>query len=224
MLRSKVNSRKVNSMKECLWPAGAAAFVMHSLVLSALALGMIPSEGSRPQSLKGNFYVEMVFDDEAQNNPLSHAIPDESRERSKAMITQVTCQKPKKFENTSPVNHEKSLKTPLRKSMAKGGQEGNQTPVSLSAPTLGSSSETMGASLLFNPPPVYPREARRKKSQGVVMVRVSLSKEGAVAKAITLPPRIDPILEDAALNAIRQWRFKPGMRTLEVPIEFRLVA
>jgi protein TonB len=76
---------------------------------------------------------------------------------------------------------------------------------------------------LFNPPPIYPREARRRKIQGIVMVRASLSEEGAVASAVTLAPRMDPMLEDAALRAIHQWRFKPGIRTVEVPIEFKLV-
>jgi TonB family protein len=47
---------------------------------------------------------------------------------------------------------------------------------------------------------------------------------GGVDNAITLPPHIDPLLEEAALRAVHKWRFKPGARTLEVPIEFKLEA
>jgi protein TonB len=81
----------------------------------------------------------------------------------------------------------------------------------------------MGCSTpLYNPPPVYPREARRKKVQGVVLVYLSVTPDGAVNQAITLPPRQDPLLEQAALKAVRQWKFHPGARALEVPIEFKL--
>lgn len=199
-------------MKDRLWPAGAVAFAMHSFVITALALNMIPSKVGSLQIVKDKFCVEMVFD---QATPVSF---DSPCEHSEAMTRDENSQESKQVEKASPNNDEK----PLSKMVQKRRAEDKQALVSPLTSTL-MASEANSSQPLFNPPPIYPREARRRKIQGVVMVRASLSEEGAVAGAITLAPRMDPILEDAALRAIHQWRFKPGVRTVEVPIEFKLV-
>jgi len=66
----------------------------------------------------------------------------------------------------------------------------------------------------FSTPPVlmsrvdpgYPHEARSKKVEGVVVVRLLIDKEGFVKRADVLSG--DPLLTDAALHAVRQWRYK----------------
>ena len=75
---------------------------------------------------------------------------------------------------------------------------------------------------VHNPPPTYPREARRKKIEGVVLARLFLTASGRVEKVAILPPHTDPVLEEAALRALLHWRFAPGARTVDIPIEFRL--
>jgi TonB family protein len=77
---------------------------------------------------------------------------------------------------------------------------------------------------LFNPPPTYPREARRKRMEGIVHIRLSVSSQGKVHQATVVSPRTNPLLEEAALQAVRQWKFKPYATTIEVPIEFKLEA
>jgi len=120
-----------------------------------------------------------------------------------------------------------SVKRSATKFIGKRSQKENQASTFLVSSTVGSPSGATNPFPLYNPPPLYPREARLRKIQGVVMVRVFLSQEGAVADARPLPPRVDPLLEGAALKAVRQWKFspgkfKPGVNTLEVPIEFKL--
>jgi len=56
--------------------------------------------------------------------------------------------------------------------------------------------------------PVYPLEARAKKIEGVVVLRIRIDKDGRVKKAEVVSG--DPLLSQAALDAVRQWRYKPG--------------
>jgi TonB family protein len=57
--------------------------------------------------------------------------------------------------------------------------------------------------------PVYPAEARNNRVQGSVQLHVVLDMEGRVAKldVVSGPPE----LVDAAVNAVRQWRYRPTL-------------
>jgi protein TonB len=56
-------------------------------------------------------------------------------------------------------------------------------------------------------PPLYPEQALAAKVQGVVLVEVSIDASGRVADARVL--RSIPLLDQAALDAVRQWEFEP---------------
>jgi len=62
--------------------------------------------------------------------------------------------------------------------------------------------------LIYRVDPAYPHEARSKKVEGVVVVRLLIDKQGIVKKADVLTG--DPLLTEAALHAARQWRYKPA--------------
>lgn len=59
--------------------------------------------------------------------------------------------------------------------------------------------------LISQVPPVYPKAAR---AEGVVSVRIMIDKEGRVTKVDVLEG--DPLLAQAAVDAVKQWRYKPG--------------
>lgn len=193
---------KINAMKERLWPAGIAALVLHSLMITAMALGITYPQGM----LSPNFCVEVMFASE----PGQEKRADEStREPSEIPLKKVT-----------KISQTKKSSMPSGKKVASAKTNFKPSGLASGYP----SAESSDALPIFNPPPLYPDEAKRKGIQGVVLVRLSLMETGTVDNAITLPPHIDPLLEDAALRAVRKWRFKPGARTLEVPIEFKLEA
>lgn len=85
------------------------------------------------------------------------------------------------------------------------------------------------ADYLRNPPPVYPRAARRYGDQGRVLLKVLVSAQGA-ASAIRLEASSGHArLDEAAEETVRQWRFLPARRGTEaiddwvlVPVVFRL--
>ena len=62
--------------------------------------------------------------------------------------------------------------------------------------------------LIYRVNPAYPHEARSRKVEGVVVVRLLIDKEGLVKKADVVSG--DPLLTEAALDAVRLWRYKPG--------------
>ena len=85
------------------------------------------------------------------------------------------------------------------------------------------------ADYLRNPPPVYPRAARRYGDQGRVLLKVLVSAQGA-ASAVRLEASSGHArLDEAAEETVRQWRFLPARRGTEaiddwvlVPVVFRL--
>ena len=77
--------------------------------------------------------------------------------------------------------------------------------------------------------PVYPQLARRRGIEGVVVLKFVVNQIGEVEKEIQIVESV-PILDDAAIDALRRWRFSPGRDRdgnpvrvlLEIPIRFTL--
>lgn len=67
--------------------------------------------------------------------------------------------------------------------------------------------------------PEYPAMARRLSIQGAVTVRVVISRQGDVTDCWVVKS-INPALDEAAIKAVRQWKFKPSrLNGVEVPAE-----
>jgi protein TonB len=90
---------------------------------------------------------------------------------------------------------------------------------------------SFGAAYLRNPPPRYPAEARRNGVEGTVMLRVWVAADGAATRVEIDRSSGHRALDDAALGAVKKWRFVPARRGDEaieglvtVPLVFRLDA
>ncbi len=80
-----------------------------------------------------------------------------------------------------------------------------------------------------NPPPEYPRIARRRGFQGTVMLSVLVNVSGKVENVWVFTSSGYRLLDNAALKAVRSWIFAPGRigeRNAEmwvtVPVRFEL--
>jgi TonB family protein len=62
--------------------------------------------------------------------------------------------------------------------------------------------------LIHRVEPEYPQEARTKHIQGVVTLDVQVGEEGAVHNIAVVEG--DPLLAEAAMAAVRQWRYQPN--------------
>jgi protein TonB len=78
--------------------------------------------------------------------------------------------------------------------------------------------------------PTYPEGARKTGAQGTVLVGVKIDRSGTVESAsVTEGVEGHPELGEAALEAVRQWRFEPAKEggkpvdiEVTIPVKFRL--
>lgn len=80
-----------------------------------------------------------------------------------------------------------------------------------------------------NAPPIYPALAIQRGWQGTVLLRLSITKTGSITKVEVARSSGYPILDAAAVNAVRRWHAKPArhdgepVATVEVlPVQFKL--
>ena len=57
--------------------------------------------------------------------------------------------------------------------------------------------------------PAYPQIARAAGIQGVMILEIVIGADGAISNARVL--RSIPLLDQAALDAVRQWRYEPTL-------------
>lgn len=80
-----------------------------------------------------------------------------------------------------------------------------------------------------NPPPKYPRAARRSRRQGTVILEVLVRPDGRVGELKIGTSSGFAMLDRAALKSVRNWLFEPGTKGdekvemwVKVPIKFQL--
>ncbi len=88
---------------------------------------------------------------------------------------------------------------------------------------------TYHAAYLRNPPPHYPLAARLNGEQGTVLLKVLVTQQGLPGSVTVEKTSGSPLLDAAAVQTVRQWRFVPARRgeqavdaSVVVPIRFRL--
>lgn len=82
---------------------------------------------------------------------------------------------------------------------------------------------------LHNPKPPYPLAARRDGAQGQVVLSVQVSASGTSGEVLLKHSSGHVVLDNAALQTVRRWRFIPARRGdtpveswVDVPITFRI--
>lgn len=105
--------------------------------------------------------------------------------------------------------------------------EPSAPPVAVAPPPKGV--ESAVATPLSQTKPFYPRIARQRGWQGVVIVRVSVDEAGLPCHAAIRDSSGHAVLDEAALDAVRTWRFSPARRdgqavasAVDVPVRFSL--
>jgi protein TonB len=80
-----------------------------------------------------------------------------------------------------------------------------------------------------NPSPEYPPIARKRGYQGNVVLSVLVRRDGTVGDLKVLSSSGHPVLDRAAVAAVKHWLFEPGMRgeekvemRVKIPIRFEL--
>ena len=103
--------------------------------------------------------------------------------------------------------------------------ESQDAPLVAAAPATSSSM----VSYLTNPKPAYPKEARKRKEQGLVVLGVTVTKTGDPADVCVIQSSGYALLDKSAQTAITRWQFVPARAgnvainsQVQVPVRFRL--
>lgn len=109
--------------------------------------------------------------------------------------------------------------------LARGTTAQEQEPKAPPAQRVGG--EIQEPKKLKNVPPVYPEEAKKARVQGVVILECTISPAGKVADVRVL--RGIPLLDQAAVDAVKQWEYTPTLLAgkpvpviMTVTVNFRL--
>lgn len=107
-----------------------------------------------------------------------------------------------------------------------GNASGSAQPGTGTEPAL--TAARFDADYLHNPAPAYPAQSRRLKEEGTVLLLVRVSAEGTPLSVEIRNSSGFERLDEAGLQAVRQWRFVPAKRGSEnvaasvlVPIQFK---
>src|SRR5690606_29310982 len=85
------------------------------------------------------------------------------------------------------------------------------------------------ASLASQPRPAYPPEAYRSREEGTVIVRAHVDELGNARDVEIVRRSGSRILDRAAMNEVRKWKFTPAIKdgrtvasSVQVPVEYKL--
>src|SRR4030095_11454626 len=185
------------------WGAFGAALAIH---LTAVALAQ---KHEQPAELPPDIptaVVEATLQASEEPTPPQEDIPLPERPRRPEI-------KPEYVEETTPPPKKPQTQkfTPIKAPQAAG------RPGTMSI----SSAKALAT---YAPRPQYPYEARSRHvtGSGVCVVEVDAG-SGSVTSASMASSIGNPILDNAALSAFRQWRFKPGsVSKVKIPITFTM--
>jgi TonB family protein len=203
--------------------------VIHALLLTAVASGFGDpcSAGIKEQQ-----YIEV----ELTQVPLTPKLEDPTRplvaKVVEARITQVDGSA--KVSMTASAAAEYSPGPPG--GLMRGGEEGpvssgsGNTPKGTEARArVGEGNADQRIAVVYAPPPEYPREARIKGLEGTVRARVLVSETGLVQDIQLAAGSGSALLDQAAIDGLRVWRFKPAYQDgrpvavwAVVPVVFKL--
>ena len=121
------------------------------------------------------------------------------------------------------------LSTPSAPSSALAEEPDSATPEHPTEPSLTYQAPLFNASYLNNPPPSYPPVSRQMQENGTVILRVHVDSDGTASTIELRTSSGSKRLDNAAIEAVRHWRFvaaKLGNEAIAawvlVPIVFQL--
>lgn len=86
------------------------------------------------------------------------------------------------------------------------------SPAAVPSPPAVENAGDMSSSMISATPPRYPSESRRFREQGIVILRLVLGLDGRVSDIRVSKSSCYQRLDQAALTAVRRWRWSPTLR------------
>lgn len=115
------------------------------------------------------------------------------------------------------------------KSITSTIQKQQETANAMPRPSLGTIRTKSKPGYFRNQPPEYPQLARQMSQEGLVILRVEIDKKGIPVQVEVEQSSGYPLLDQAALKAVKRWRFQPERigdspvkSVVAIPVRFRL--
>lgn len=128
------------------------------------------------------------------------------------------------------VNQVENAESNTEKNLSAGKQTSGREDPNAIATKAAESDPVFNAAYLNNPAPAYPTSAKRRGTQGKVLLSVVVKTDGTAAAVLVSHSSGSSDLDEAALTAVKQWKFIPARSRGEfvqanvlVPIEFKIV-
>lgn len=150
---------------------------------------------------------------------------------ARTVVQDVRVESEKSLEGPPADSDDKTMVSPGVKTIAHaaGGGDSLNAFAGRSAAASGVSPASSVALPLYreNPPPGYPAVARQQGYEGVVLVKVEVLTNGRVGQTVVRKSSGYAILDQAAVNAVKTWKFEPAKKSgipyktwAELPIKF----
>lgn len=219
-----------------------AVCLLASVAVHALVFVWLPGRTRLPAPLSVPILEVVMVPDEPEPETLPVALPDpapqmprrvEPRQRRTEVPPPVP-REPQSVEHApvaltkpAPRSRDTEITSPAQSVSGPVAAAPVSAPVRVEA--AASTPPVFKAAYLRNPPPRYPPAARRNGHEGRVMLKVLVNPDGAPARVEIDQSSGSPLLDGAALDAVRGWRFVPARRGAQnvegwvrVPLVFRL--
>lgn len=191
-----------------------ASFALHGAVLACVA-GWATGRTTAPDAIE----VTVVTEAAPEAPPTAHPVPSPPPP-VRQPVHSVRRPAPVRYAAENSPTPAVAGETPASVPATDGRNDGGDaTDDDQAAPASG------------NPAPVYPPPARQAGREGRTVLLVAVAADGGCRDVRVEEPSGTPSLDEAAVAAVRHWRFTPAKRggkavgtTVRVPVVFRLTA
>ena len=171
--------------------------------------------------------ASVVASQEEQSEPVQQPTIREKRTEPESLPMRLPKKERTRRPATIPAIQEKRAGDASHESLANGQPDAPQKSASDSSQPA--AADPVPLSSLANPKPVYPELARQRGQEGLVYLRASVDENGVLTRLAIEQSSGYSMLDEAALDAVKKWRFRPGnlegrpvRGTVRIPVEFRL--
>jgi protein TonB len=217
--------------------AGSAGSEEPALLVELALVAPAPSDSTETSDTASDVAVELPASEEPPPVDWSMLKPIE--------LVPTPEPPPVDFSDLKPVEPAKPPPPPRSRKPQQQAAAEQASPKAAPAQNFGSAADARQAAAGFLPttvvwegkpryrhpptPPAYPPRAVELNQQGEVMLRVRLDHEGTAVEIVVHRPSGHPMLDRAAVAAVRSWHFLPAMRDgravaawVEIPVRFHL--
>ena len=209
----------------------AASIALHALALALVASPFVPRSrdaGARPMKVR---FEEPRIPEVLRLPAPERIAPAPQAVARPARVASTPVQVPARAAEALPVQRVMSQESGAEALVA-NAPTGAGVPVAVARPVVAAASSTppaFDAAYLKNPAPAYPLMSKRRGEKGRVMLDVRVLPDGTAEQVKLRASSGHERLDQAAIEAVRQWRFVPARSGDEpvaawvtVPVTFAL--